>query len=347
MNAQLLDPPDHSRLQWQGWSYSVILHAVIAVGAIAFRSSFDATLPSEHFSWNVAMVEPPKPQPQVETPAEARPAPAPTPPKQQVVKSQPSQPTIEQVQPIQQMVSQKIMQRQIIQTVQTASPVTTVNQTASTIVSQPVQHSEASKTITPTTERESVVHEEPTVTTTASLQQVATPVHADPLVTRQTEEPVTQHAAIETIDTPVAHSQPMVNQPVVEAITESPASQPATSTPKASVEQLVEHLPQTKSVPATKADYGWLLQTLLGRINDLKRYPAMARANHWEGKVVLKAVIAENGEVLSIAVHESSGRLILDNDAIETVRRASPIKLEHPLGKPQVAILMPISYSLR
>jgi protein TonB len=48
-----------------------------------------------------------------------------------------------------------------------------------------------------------------------------------------------------------------------------------------------------------------------------------------------------------IDVHESSGRLILDNDAIETLRRASPLKLDHPLGKPQVAILMPISYALR
>jgi protein TonB len=99
--------------------------------------------------------------------------------------------------------------------------------------------------------------------------------------------------------------------------------------------------------PAAKADYGWLMRALLGRVNELKQYPYMARMNHWEGKVVLRAVIRDDGQVLMVDVQESSGRSILDNDAIETLRKASPLKLEHPLGKPQVAILMPISYSLR
>jgi protein TonB len=89
------------------------------------------------------------------------------------------------------------------------------------------------------------------------------------------------------------------------------------------------------------------MKALLGRINELKSYPHLARINHWEGKVVLRAVIRDDGEVIMIDVQESSGRSILDNDAMETLRRASPLKLERPLGKPQVAILMPISYSLR
>ena len=89
------------------------------------------------------------------------------------------------------------------------------------------------------------------------------------------------------------------------------------------------------------------MKALLGRLDQLKNYPHLARINHWEGKVVLRAVIKDDGQVLMIDVHESSGRLILDNDAIETLRRASPLKLDHPLGKPQVAILMPISYALR
>jgi protein TonB len=89
------------------------------------------------------------------------------------------------------------------------------------------------------------------------------------------------------------------------------------------------------------------MKALLGRINELKNYPHLARINHWEGKVVLRAVIKDDGQVLMVDVQESSGRSILDNDAMETLRKASPLKLEHPLGKPQVAIVMPISYSLR
>ncbi len=73
----------------------------------------------------------------------------------------------------------------------------------------------------------------------------------------------------------------------------------------------------------------------------------MARMNRWEGKVILRAVIRDDGQVLMVDVQESSGRSILDNDAMETLKKASPLKLDYPLGKPQVAILMPISYSLR
>ncbi|MBX3331323.1 MAG: TonB family protein [Nitrospira sp.] len=132
-----------------------------------------------------------------------------------------------------------------------------------------------------------------------------------------------------------------VQQPQVETISESSSIQhPIT-------EQLVASAASVKAAPATKADYGWLLRALLGRIDELKNYPIMARTNRWEGKVILRAVIKDDGQVLMVHVQESSGRAILDNDAIETLKKASPLKLEQPLGKPQVAILMPISYSLR
>src|SRR2546423_5115296 len=47
--------------------------------------------------------------------------------------------------------------------------------------------------------------------------------------------------------------------------------------------------------PAAKPDYGWLAQALWSRIEQLKRYPQIARMNRWEGKVVLRAVIREDG----------------------------------------------------
>ncbi|MCS6896992.1 MAG: TonB family protein [Nitrospira sp.] len=128
--------------------------------------------------------------------------------------------------------------------------------------------------------------------------------------------------------------------------TELQAAVSSTPQETISTEPAVATVP-SPAATATKADYAWLMKALLGRINELKSYPHVARINHWEGKVVLRAVIRDDGEVIMIDVQESSGRPVLDNDAMETLRRASPLKLEQPLGRPQVAILMPISYSLR
>jgi periplasmic protein TonB len=96
----------------------------------------------------------------------------------------------------------------------------------------------------------------------------------------------------------------------------------------------------------TQTDYGWLMNALWGRIDQLKRYPAEARANHWEGKVVVEVVIRDDGEVIGIKISESSGRAILDEEALTVMRRASPLKLKHSLGKPSITLLVPISYKL-
>ncbi len=169
---------------------------------------------------------------------------------------------------------------------------------------------------------------------TQSVQQTETITDIAPTTAR---EAVVQEEQV--VATPAAVTQqtaaPVVTEPLVTRQDTEPVVQ------HAAVEQTVTQTAQVK------ADYGWLVKALLGRLDQLKNYPHLARINHWEGKVVLRAVIKDDGQVLMIDVHESSGRVILDNDAIETLRRASPLKLDYPLGKPQVAILMPISYALR
>jgi protein TonB len=168
---------------------------------------------------------------------------------------------------------------------------------------------------------------------TQSVQQTETITDIAPTTAR--EAVVQEEQVVATAAVTQQTAAPVVTEPLVTRQDAEPVVQ------HAAVEQTVTQTAQVK------ADYGWLVKALLGRLDQLKNYPHLARINHWEGKVVLRAVIKDDGQVLMIDVHESSGRLILDNDAIETLRRASPLKLDHPLGKPQVAILMPISYALR
>ena len=96
----------------------------------------------------------------------------------------------------------------------------------------------------------------------------------------------------------------------------------------------------------TKRDYGWLSEVILRRVEELKRYPASARVDRAEGKVVVKAVIAEDGSIGDVEVFQSSGHPGLDKAAMETLRQAAPVHLPRPLGQPRMTIKIPMSYRL-
>jgi protein TonB len=97
---------------------------------------------------------------------------------------------------------------------------------------------------------------------------------------------------------------------------------------------------------ARKPDYGWLADTLLHRIEELKQYPASARLNHVEGRVIVRIVIEEGGHIATVGIAKSSGHDVLDQAALETLRQASPIALSRPLEKSPVTIQIPLSYRL-
>lgn len=105
--------------------------------------------------------------------------------------------------------------------------------------------------------------------------------------------------------------------------------------------------PSTSPTPTIqKPDYGWLADPLLRRIETLKQYPALARLNHLEGRVVVRIVIEADGRIASVAIARSSGHDVLDQAAMETLRQASPIALSQPLEKSSVTIHIPLSYRL-
>lgn len=100
------------------------------------------------------------------------------------------------------------------------------------------------------------------------------------------------------------------------------------------------------SSASARPDYGWLSETILRRVEELKRYPAEARLDRAEGKVVLKAVIRGDGSVDDVEVHQSSGYRSLDHAAVELLKRAAPFQLPRPLGKSKMTVKIPMSYRL-
>ena len=108
----------------------------------------------------------------------------------------------------------------------------------------------------------------------------------------------------------------------------------------------VADISSAPSSAPTKRDYGWLSEAILRRVEELKRYPASARADRAEGKVVVKAVIDENGSISEVGVFQSSGYPTLDEAAIQTMRQAAPLHLPHPLGQSRMTIKIPMNYRL-
>ncbi|MBH0179190.1 MAG: energy transducer TonB [Nitrospira sp.] len=105
------------------------------------------------------------------------------------------------------------------------------------------------------------------------------------------------------------------------------------------------HAEQFKPI---KPDYGWLSELMAKWIEDLdKRYPAMLRTEGIQGKVTLTAVLHEDGVLSDVRVAKSSGNAMLDQVAVEDVRKGPPIMLSHPLERPHMPVKFSIIYDLK
>lgn len=128
--------------------------------------------------------------------------------------------------------------------------------------------------------------------------------------------------------------------PAVSAVQEESTSVPAMS-------EVHDRTPLVAAAPrAAKADYRWLGDALGRRVAELTRYPSSARLNGWEGRVVLRAIIRADGHLMDVKVHKSSGHDALDRAALETIKLACPLHMKHALDSTEVAIYVPIVYSL-
>jgi len=179
-------------------------------------------------------------------------------------------------------------------------------------------------------------------TTPPISERTATPVTAEPtaLPSTQATAPITHEVAA-----PIATEYTSIMKPAEAptAVSAEPDTQTAQSVQPTA--QMAAISPALTNAP-TKRDYGWLSEEILRRVEELKRYPSSARIDRAEGKVVVKAVINEDGNLGEVEIFQSSGYLTLDKAAVETMRQAAPFHLPHPLGQPRMTIKIPMSYRL-
>lgn len=294
----------------QGWIISVLLHGTVAFTALLLVKQVQLAPQNEAFKWNVALVSPAQ---QVQSTA-STPNDAPT----QSVPPTTSAPSLsaQQMTPAQTLSSPQPPAQQTTPSTneRLASPVMTEP--------NPPPPMTPSQSATHTTQpAEPIRHEirEPIVTEASSIVNPA----AAP--TTFSEESSTQATSL---GTPSA---------ILEQI------EPSVQTPAPTQMATVSSLPPNAQA---KRDYGWLTEMISRRVEELRHYPASARLDTAEGKVVVKFVLHEDGSIDEAEVFQSSGRPDLDKAALETLRQATPLHLPRPLGKPHMTLKIPIKYYL-
>ncbi|MEP6886772.1 MAG: TonB family protein, partial [Nitrospirales bacterium] len=341
------------------------------------------TLPPQDdpFRWNVAMVEPvtsqesaapaapAPPSPPVESPSQpSQQAPPPKPAVQQTTKPMPIEHRVETaMQPVVHQIETKPQEPRIERTAQAVETVQPMERTPEVRLSAV----EAPPIVAPQAETAPAIIERPTQVAESSpapTERVVEAPHVQP-----TGEAV-QRAEVSHQPAPVAdNASPVVaeratSQPIEQAA--GPAMQPSLdaapvvhnhetpSNPSRSAESATnenhavqeERTVVAKTAPTTtprpRADYGWVRDALWRRIVEMKHYPAQARLNHLEGKVILRAVIRSDGHLGDLSVKESSGHRLLDEAAMDVIRRICPVPMKHALGRPEVVVMIPIDYRL-
>lgn len=143
-----------------------------------------------------------------------------------------------------------------------------------------------------------------------------------PVISTPSPGPVPAPAAPRVAEVPAAQA----------SAAEPSAPVPAASASRASAVRPAEAQPAAASPGAARsgseADAGTLDQyrlALIGVARRYKRYPAQAMDKGWQGRVEIRLVVGANGMIQSSLVKASSGYEILDNQALDMVKKAKPL----------------------
>ncbi|MGH7773080.1 MAG: TonB family protein [Candidatus Binatia bacterium] len=325
MLLQLIRSAEIQQFAWC-WAFSVVLHGMAVGAAFMLVGALTLAPQPEPFRWNVVLVEDPPAEPEA-TVLESDPG-STAPPAAQttLVQAQPPVrvPTLQPVDRPSVSASGPVLK----------GPTHTMIQTSQSVNApmQPVPSETAASTAATETHP---VDSEATVTSVSGRA-----IPGEQQVMTEAESVLETHSP-EIADSVVKETQAQIvlPEPVAEKDNRSKA---ASSTMG---EATIRELPE-RSNSASRPDYGWLAEMLRSKVEQLKTYPYAARVNRWEGRVVLRMVIGEQGQLLGLDVAESSGHIVLDRAALGTVEQAFPLQLKQVLEQPQVVVLVPIIYRL-
>ena len=162
------------------------------------------------------------------------------------------------------------------------------------------------------------------------------PKKIDPPKPEKKPEPVKEIAPIQE---EVIEELP---EPVVEEITEF--IEPEETAP---IEEVQEYIPPQPSPEVVKKVTDSYTNQLTRAIAKQKKYPKIAQMRQWQGEVLLNIEIDPQGNLIKADILEESRYKILNNEAIDMVKRASPFpQPPEELRLKNFTVLVPISFKL-
>ncbi len=127
-----------------------------------------------------------------------------------------------------------------------------------------------------------------------------------------------------------------------------PVSQPATTAPAAPAPAPapVAAAPAPSAAPS-RAAASWQGR-VLGHLERHKRYPRAAQARRQEGVSQVRFIIDREGRVLSVQIDRSSGHLVLDEETVEMVMRASPLPAPpEEMARDRIELVVPVQFFIK
>ena len=97
-------------------------------------------------------------------------------------------------------------------------------------------------------------------------------------------------------------------------------------------------------VTAATNDYSSLLAAAIAKY---KQYPKIAHMRGWQGLIIIELQLNPQGGVIYSQIKKSSGYDVLDQEALEMIKRASPFpQPPEALRNKNFTVLVPISFKL-
>ena len=149
---------------------------------------------------------------------------------------------------------------------------------------------------------------------------------------------------------PVPQVAPVIDAPRAAEPTQ-PAPAAAVSAPPSARLAPASPAPAAASAAGEAADPLTLGQYRIAIITAAKRYkkyPRLAMDNNWEGKAEIRMVIGADGGIASISIRSRSGFEILDQQALEMIRKAKPLApIPAALRGRGFTVDVPVEFSLK
>jgi protein TonB len=192
------------------------------------------------------------------------------------------------------------------------------------------------KPIEPPTQPEIVKPDKPAPTPTLKSQAVAQPL----LAAKQEAEPIAEDYKVADVPQPAT----VPSEPT------APAAPETSSAPSESATSSSKNVTTSSSSTSTWDDsdvWDEFGRNLQGLVERHKKYPEIARRRGWQGLAKVLVRFSSEGKTLSVAIEKSTGQKVLDEQALEMVRKSlNDLPVPNKFKGREFKLTIPVDFKL-